>query len=58
MLFMNDNDIDERVLSKAPNTQQAILDFSQDINVTLLDQVVTTFFTGAGPQVSMKNLLA
>ncbi|KIO27462.1 hypothetical protein M407DRAFT_190749 [Tulasnella calospora MUT 4182] len=29
---------------------EAILDFSQDINVTLLDQVVTTFYTSAGPQ--------
>ncbi|KAG8900433.1 Karyopherin transporter [Tulasnella sp. 403] len=29
---------------------EAILDFSTDLNVGLLDQVVTSFFTGSGPQ--------
>lgn len=31
---------------------QAILDFNSDLNVALLDQVVNTFYAGAGPQVS------
>jgi hypothetical protein len=30
----------------------AILDFSKELDVTLLDQVVMTFFTGSGSEVS------
>lgn len=31
---------------------EAILDFSKELDVTLLDQVVMTFFTGSGTEVS------
>ncbi len=31
---------------------QALLDFNQDLNVALLDQVVSTLFSGGGPQVN------
>lgn len=31
----------------------SILDFSKELDVTLLDQVVMTFFTGAGNEVHL-----
>ena len=29
---------------------EGILDFSKDLDINLLDQVVTTFYTGSGAQ--------
>lgn len=35
---------------------ESILDFSKELDVTLLDQVVMTFFTGSGSEVSIPFL--
>lgn len=37
----------------AVSQSQAILDFSQPLDVTLLDQVAQVFLTGSGAQVSL-----
>ncbi len=34
---------------------EVILDFSKELDVPLLDQVVMTFFTGAGQEVILKT---
>lgn len=34
---------------------EAILDFSKELDVPLLDQVVMTFFTGTGQEVILKK---
>jgi exportin-1 len=35
---------------------EVILDFSKELDVPLLDQVVMTFFTGTGQEVILKNI--
>lgn len=34
---------------------EAILDFSKELDVALLDQVVMTFFSGSGQEVHLKR---
>lgn len=35
---------------------EGILDFSKELDVALLDQVVMTFFTGSGNEVCLNNI--